>query len=54
MPSLILVLCSMPKAQKDTSGFEESTKAKQCANNVTPLCPVLLSSSLGKLLSSSP
>jgi hypothetical protein len=44
MPSLIPVLCNMPRAQKDTLGCEDSTKAKHCANHVTPLCPEILSS----------
>jgi hypothetical protein len=45
MPSLIPVLCNMPRAQKDTLGCEDSTKTKHCANHFTPLCPRLLSSS---------
>jgi hypothetical protein len=34
MPSLIPVLCNMPRAQKDTLGCEDSTKVKHCANHV--------------------
>jgi hypothetical protein len=45
MPSLIPVLCNMPRAQKDMLGCEDSTKAIHDANHVTPLCPELLSSS---------
>jgi hypothetical protein len=44
MPSLIPVLCSMPRSLKDTLGCEYSKKAKHCSNHVTPLCPELLSS----------
>jgi hypothetical protein len=45
MPSLVPVLCNVPRAQNDTLGCEDSTKVKHCANHVTPLCPELLFSS---------
>jgi hypothetical protein len=35
MPSLIQILCNIPRAQKDTLGCEDSTKVKHCANHVT-------------------
>jgi hypothetical protein len=35
MPSPIPVLCSMPRAQKDTLGCEDSSMVKHCANHVT-------------------
>jgi hypothetical protein len=34
MPSLIPILCNMPRAQKDTLGCEDITKVKHCANHV--------------------
>jgi hypothetical protein len=41
MPSLIPVLCNMPRAQKDTLGCEDSTKPKHCANHVNLMLTIL-------------
>jgi hypothetical protein len=35
MPSLVPVLCNVPRAQKDALGCEDSAKGKHCANHVT-------------------
>jgi hypothetical protein len=51
MPSLIPVLCTMPRAQKSELGCEDSTNVKYCVNHVTPFCPeFLFSSYLRKVL----
>jgi hypothetical protein len=35
MPSLIPILCNIPRVQKDTLGCEDSTKVKHCTNHVS-------------------